>query len=142
MKYEKSKKNGHCALKLDMRKAYDRLEWSYLEAIMKKLGISHRFIDSVMRGVRSVSFSVLFHGSRTESFRPSRGIRQGDPISRYLFLFAAEGLSCLLKNAMSTGDMAGIQVAATAPSATTFYLQMIVSCSVKQMWLMFPTEKS
>jgi hypothetical protein len=116
MKSEKSKKNGHCASKLDMRKAYDRLEWSYLEAIMVKLGISQRFIDSVMRGVRSVSFSVLFNGATTESFRPSRGIRQGDPISPYLFLLAEEGLSCLLKNAMSTGEMDGIQVAVNAPS--------------------------
>jgi hypothetical protein len=115
MKSEKSKKNVHCALKLDMQKAYDRLEWNFLEAIMKKLGFSHKFVETVMKGVGSVSFSVLFNGAKTESFRPSRGIRQGDPISPYLFLLAAEGLSCLLRDAMRSGEMSGVQVAPSAP---------------------------
>jgi hypothetical protein len=68
-----------------------------------------------MKGVGSVSFSVLFNGAKTESFRPSRGIRQGDPISPYLFLLAAEGLSCLLRDAMRSGEMSGVQVAPSAP---------------------------
>jgi hypothetical protein len=115
MKNNRSKKNGHCALKLDMKKAYDRVEWTYLETIMKKLGVSPRFVDTVMRCVSSVTFSVILNGGRTEEFRPSRGIRQGDPISPYLFLLAAEGLSCLLKHAMSIGSLGGIKVAQTAP---------------------------
>lgn len=115
MKSNISKKNSHCALKLDMQKAYDRLEWTYLEAIMKKLGIADSFVDTVMKGVRSVSFTVLFNGASTNNFRPTRGIRQGDPLSPYLFLLAGEGLSCLLKNAMARGELTGIQIANTAP---------------------------
>jgi hypothetical protein len=97
MKTNKGKKNGHCALKLDMKKAYDRIVWNYLEAIMKKLGFSSNFVETIMCGVRSVTFSVLFNGAKTEYFTPTRGIRQGDPISPYLLLLAAKGLSCLLK---------------------------------------------
>jgi hypothetical protein len=115
MKSDKSKKNAHCALKLDTRKAYDRLEWGYLEAMMQKLGFSPRFVETIMRGVRSVSFSVLFNGAKTEGFKPSRGIRHGDPLSPYLFLLGAEGLSCLLKHAMTSDAMEGIQIAASAP---------------------------
>jgi hypothetical protein len=62
MKRNQAKKNRFCALKLDMRKAYDRLEWTYLEAIMIKLGFHRRWVQMVMRLVTTVSFRVLFNG--------------------------------------------------------------------------------
>jgi hypothetical protein len=77
MKRKRSKGNSTCALKLDMMKAYDRVEWSYLEAIMQKLGFSRNWIEVVIGMVKSVSFSVLFNGNKLEEFKPSRGIRQG-----------------------------------------------------------------
>jgi hypothetical protein len=69
-----------------------------------------------MSMVSSVSFSVLFNGAPLEEFRPSRGLRQGDPISPYLFLLAAEGLSGLLKNSRQSSLLEGIKVAPTAPA--------------------------
>ena len=110
------KNNSFCALKLDMMKAYDRLEWPYLKAIMQKLGFAQVWIDTVMNMVSTVSFSVLFNGERLEAFRPTRGIWQGDPISPYLFLIAAEGLSCLLKTSSQSSLLAGVKVAPTAPA--------------------------
>ena len=77
MKNNRSKKNSHCANKVDMQKAYGRMEWVYLEAIMRKIGLCDSFVSAVMRGVRSVSFSLLFNGNRTREFIPSSGIRQG-----------------------------------------------------------------
>jgi hypothetical protein len=70
----------------------------------------------VMRLVTSVTFSVLFNGERLEEFKPSRGLRQGDPISPYLCLLAAEGLSCLLKLRSESSNLQGIVVAPTAPA--------------------------
>jgi hypothetical protein len=87
-----------CAIRLDMAKSYDRVEWDYLRGIMLKLGFADAFVSLIMRCVTSVSLLVRVNGVLTESFRPSRGIHQGDPISPYLFLLCAEGLSCLLKS--------------------------------------------
>jgi hypothetical protein len=91
MKSKKRKKKGFLFFKARHEKSYDRVEWDYLEAIMKKLGFSHMFVDTIMRGVRSVTFLVLFNGARSQEFKPTCGICQGDPISLNLFLLAAEG---------------------------------------------------
>ena len=82
---------------------------------MSKLGFDHHWIDIVMGMVSSVSFSACFSGERLDSFNRIRGIRQGDPISPYLFLIAAEGLLCLLKS-ISQSSLTGTKVAPTAPT--------------------------
>jgi hypothetical protein len=83
---------------------------------MLKLGFSSTWVALVMRLVSTVSFSVLFNGTPQEEFYPSRGIRQGDLISPYLFLFAAEGLSCLLKNSVQSSTLDGLKVTTSAPA--------------------------
>src|SRR3954466_1410857 len=115
MKRNKAIKHRHCALKLDMMKAYDRVEWPYLEAIVLKLGFSAQWVKVVMSLVNSVSYSVLMNGKKLEEFKPTRGIRQGDPISPFLFLLAIEGLSGLLKTKDSSSQLGGLQVSPEAP---------------------------
>jgi hypothetical protein len=111
----KKGKSGACAIKLDMAKAYDRVEWSYLRAIMAKLGFTDHWINLIMKCVNSVTFSVKVNGHYSDTFKPSRGIRQGDPLSPYLFLLCGEGLSSMLKVNGPQFLSKGIRVGIHAP---------------------------
>ena len=82
---------------------------------MIRIGFHRLWVEMVMRLVTTISFSVLFNGDRLDTFVPSRRIHQGDPISPYLFLLAAEGLLCLLKSRTQSSSLSGIKVAASAP---------------------------
>jgi hypothetical protein len=84
------------------------------EAIMLKLGFSRTWVDKIMRCVTSVSFSILFNGERLQEFKPTRGIRQGDPISPYLFLLCVQGLSCVLKGEGADCHINGVQISCSS----------------------------
>ena len=108
-------KLGFMALKLDMSKAYDRVEWSFLEKAMLHLGFSKRFVKIIMSCVTSVSYSVLLNGESTGNIKPSKGLRQGDPLSPYLFLICAMGLQGLLHKAESEGHFRGVSICKNGP---------------------------
>ena len=88
-----------CAYKLDLSKSYDRVDWSFLEKALARWGFSELWISCVMACVSSVKYSMKFNGKLLETFSPSRGLRQGDPLSPFLFLFVADALSLLMEKA-------------------------------------------
>uniref|UniRef100_A0A8I7BB66 Reverse transcriptase domain-containing protein n=1 Tax=Hordeum vulgare subsp. vulgare TaxID=112509 RepID=A0A8I7BB66_HORVV len=108
-------RNGVAAVKADMSKAYDRVEWTFLEAMLSKLGFGTRWIALVMKCVTTVRYQIKINGTLTHQFRPSRGLRQGDPISPYLFVICAEGLSALLRHAEEQGILHGVKICPRAP---------------------------
>ena len=95
------------AIKLDMSKAYDRVEWHYLESVMVKMGFSDHWVKLLMLCVKSVSYSILVNGEPKCMITSTRGIRQGDSLSPFLFLLCTKGLHGLITQATIQGDSKG-----------------------------------
>ena len=106
------------ALKLDMSKAYDRVEWSFLRDIMKQMGFNDRWVALVMECVTIVSYSLLVNGEPQGNIKPSRGIRQGDPLSPYFFLLCSESLHRLIQRAANLGEIKGVSICWNGPKLT------------------------
>ena len=82
---KKKGKTGACAVKLDMAKANDRVEWAYLRSIMIKLGFHESLVNLIMTCGETVRFSVRVNGHLSNAFFPSCGIRQGDLLPPFFF---------------------------------------------------------
>lgn len=102
-------------IKTDMSKAYDRIEWGFLKKFLTKLGFRDIWILWIMECVTTVTYSFLINGAPQGKAVPSRGLRQGDPLSSYLFILCTEVLSGLCKNAQENGKLLGLQVAQRSP---------------------------
>ncbi|KAG5533571.1 hypothetical protein RHGRI_027682 [Rhododendron griersonianum] len=119
--YIKHKKKGpkaSVALKLDLNKAYDRVCWDFLFQVMEKMGFDRRWINWVQQCVCTVKYSFMANGKQVCSINPGRGLRQGDPLSPYLFLLVADVFSTLLQKALLKKSIGGIRMKKRCPVMT------------------------
>ena len=104
------------AIKLDLQKAYDRVNWKFLYAVLLHFGFNETFTNWIMSCVSSVSFEVVVNGGKFAGFKPSRGLRQGDPLSPYLFILGQEVLSRLIEHDLRLKNVAGIRTSISGPT--------------------------
>eukprot|EP00253_Pinus_taeda_P008458 PITA_08458 len=104
-----SKKPG-MLLKIHLSKAFDSISWDYIQKILSAFGFSNAWIRWIMSMISSSFFSILINGIPTSTFRSSRGLRQGDPLSPFLFIIMAEGLGRSLTSAIQTHELKGINL--------------------------------
>ena len=76
IKQEKDPDKSFCAYKLDLSKAYDRVDWRFLEQVMQKMGFADQWVMWIMTCVTSVRYCCNINGALLDSFAPSRGLRQ------------------------------------------------------------------
>jgi hypothetical protein len=107
----KKGQGGLMAIKIDMEKAFDRMEWNFILAILSKLGFHPTWVNWVKICITSPSFSILINGSPFGHFSPERGLRQGDPLSPFLFILGTEVISRLLLRQESHDLLQGIKIA-------------------------------
>ena len=106
----RGKKRG-LVCKLDIEKAYDSIGWEFLYKILDKMGFGSRWLGWMKWCISTASFSVLINGTPAGFFQSSRGLRQGDPLSPYLFVIGMEVLSSLINRAVDGNYLSGIKIA-------------------------------
>uniref|UniRef100_A0A803Q5K8 Reverse transcriptase domain-containing protein n=1 Tax=Cannabis sativa TaxID=3483 RepID=A0A803Q5K8_CANSA len=123
----KKGKQGVMAIKTDMSKSYDRLEWSFLLRVLKANGFNEHAYTLIMNCVTSVSYSILLNGTPLSPFNPKRGLRQGDPLSPCLFILWSEVLPKLIIKVESRGDLTGVKVSWNAiPITHVFHADIAI----------------
>ncbi|XP_021848080.2 uncharacterized protein [Spinacia oleracea] len=117
----RARKNIYAVVKLDMNKAYDRVRWDFLFQALSKFGFPPSWVNIIRQCVSTVSYQVLVNGEPTRSFQPRCGLRQGDPLSPYLFVLCMEVFSALLRRAEQARLLQGISVCRGAPSVSHLF---------------------
>lgn len=126
MKERSKGRRGTIALKLDISKAYDRVEWGFLRKKLLTMGFNGRWVNFVMDCVSSVSYSFILNKRVCGDVTPSRGLRQGNPLASYLFILVADDFSHMLRKKCKREKFMELRLVEVARQFLTFFLQMSV----------------
>jgi hypothetical protein len=121
LKHNTNKRKGYVGIKLDMAKAYDRFEWDFIHVTLTTMRFPNNLVQTIMKCVSSVSFSILVNGQPSQSFKPNRGIRQGDPLSPYLFILCADVFSNMISEKQNQSLINGLAITHNAPKISHLF---------------------
>lgn len=99
----RKKRRSRVMCQLDMEKAYDHINWGFLDSVMRRMGFGRKWRNRMQVCISSPSFSILLNGASESFFKSSRGLRKGDPLTPFLFILVMEGLSKLILKAEHVG---------------------------------------
>ena len=111
----------YMAVKTNITKAYDRVDWNFLEGTLRAFGFAEKWITWVMALVSTIEYSVLINGVPQGHIIPRRGLRQGDPISSYLYILCADILSHLIDVQVRRKKINGIKIGQGTPYVTHIF---------------------
>ena len=134
----KTKNSCALILKLDLVKAFDRVNWSFICLIMIQIGVPLLVVNWIMGCLTSANFAVLINGTPLKFLASSRGIRQGCPLSPLLFILVIEGLSLLIVDARDHGLIKGIKISSTL-SLTHLFVDDVILLGTNTLseWMAF-----
>jgi hypothetical protein len=125
----KEKKSKALILKLDLKKAYDCINWDFLRMTLLKSGFSFTFTNWILSCVTNTNFVVLINGETSQMFQSGRGLRQGCPLSPLLFILIMEGLSLLLKKGKGEGKLSSVKVSRLVKILHLFFVDDVLLMS-------------
>ncbi|GJZ45985.1 RNA-directed DNA polymerase, eukaryota, reverse transcriptase zinc-binding domain protein [Tanacetum coccineum] len=115
------KKKHTMIFKVDFEKAYDSVRWDYLDDVLKRFGFSEKWCGWIQNCLLSSKGSVIVNGTPTKEFQFHRGLKQGDPLSPFLFLLIMESLHISMQRVVDAGLFRGIQVGSSLQVSHLFY---------------------
>lgn len=113
--HKKSLRSQDMIIKIDFDKAYDNVSWNFLEQSLVDMALPQHLVHCIMWCVRSPVYSLLWNGFQTETFTPTRGLRQGDPLSPYLFVIIMETISRAIQKEVDDTTWTLVSFSAGAP---------------------------
>jgi hypothetical protein len=119
--HTKKGKSGFIMYKIDFEKAYDSVDWNFLKITLTEFGFPTSTIDLIMSCTTSSSLSLKWNNEKLENFAPTRGLRQGDPMSPYLFLLCMEKLALLIQEKIDSNKWLPIRISSNGPAISHLF---------------------
>ncbi|GKE12159.1 RNA-directed DNA polymerase, eukaryota, reverse transcriptase zinc-binding domain protein, partial [Tanacetum coccineum] len=132
----KAKKKKTMLFKVDFEKAFDSIRWDFLDDVLKKFGFGERWCDWIQSCLRSSRGSILVNGSPTSEFQFHKGLKQGDPLSPFLFILIMESLHLSFQNVVNAGMFKGINLENSLHLSHLFYADDVVYVNLHKSKIM------